>query len=100
MIALAIALSVLVGMALGLLGGGGSILMVPILRYTLGMEAHRAIALSLLVGRESRIVRRILGLLEIRRELTEKRDDLREAREEQVRKEAHAHVAEPAENGG
>ena len=49
MFVLAIALSVLVGIALGLLGGGGSILMVPILRYTLGMEAHRAIALSLLV---------------------------------------------------
>jgi uncharacterized protein len=49
MLAIAIALSVLVGVSLGLLGGGGSILMVPILRYALGLEAHRAIALSLLV---------------------------------------------------
>jgi uncharacterized membrane protein YfcA len=46
---LAIVLAVLVGISLGVLGGGGSILTVPILRYALGMEAHRAIAVSLLV---------------------------------------------------
>jgi uncharacterized membrane protein YfcA len=49
MFALALALATLVGVSLGLLGGGGSILAVPILRYALGLEAHRAIALSLLV---------------------------------------------------
>jgi len=49
MLALAIALAVLVGLSLGLLGGGGSILAVPILRYVLGMEAHKAIAVSLLI---------------------------------------------------
>lgn len=49
MIALTIALSVLVGVALGLLGGGGSILMVPLLAYVAGMEAKAAIATSLLV---------------------------------------------------
>lgn len=49
MFLLAIVLSVLVGISLGLLGGGGSILTVPILRYVVGLEAHRAIALSLLV---------------------------------------------------
>jgi uncharacterized membrane protein YfcA len=49
MFLLALALAALVGVSLGLLGGGGSILAVPILRYVLGMEAHRAIALSLLV---------------------------------------------------
>lgn len=39
------------GLVLGLLGGGGSILTVPILVYVLGMEAHSAIVLSLvLVG--------------------------------------------------
>jgi uncharacterized protein len=39
------------GLVLGLLGGGGSILAVPILVYVLGIEAHAAIALSLvLVG--------------------------------------------------
>jgi uncharacterized membrane protein YfcA len=42
-------LALLVGVSLGLLGGGGSILTVPILRYVLGIEAHQAIALSLLV---------------------------------------------------
>jgi uncharacterized membrane protein YfcA len=49
MFVLAIALALLVGLSLGLLGGGGSILTVPILRYALGMDAHEAIALSLLI---------------------------------------------------
>jgi hypothetical protein len=46
---IAVALSVVIGISLGLLGGGGSILTLPILRYVLHMEAHNAIALSLLV---------------------------------------------------
>lgn len=49
MIALTIALAVFVGIALGLLGGGGSILTVPLLAYVAGMEARHAIAMSLLV---------------------------------------------------
>jgi uncharacterized protein len=46
---LTLVLSGFVGVSLGLLGGGGSILMLPILRYVVGMEPHPAIALSLLV---------------------------------------------------
>lgn len=42
-------LAVLIGVSLGLLGGGGSILTVPILVYVIGVPAHEAIALSLLV---------------------------------------------------
>jgi hypothetical protein len=49
MMALTAALAVLVGVALGLLGGGGSILMVPLLAYVAGMDAKHAIATSLLV---------------------------------------------------
>ncbi|OBB86404.1 sulfite exporter TauE/SafE family protein [Mycolicibacterium peregrinum] len=49
MIALAVALAVLVGVSLGLLGGGGSILTVPLLAYVAGMDAKQAIATSLLV---------------------------------------------------
>ncbi|MDX1890323.1 sulfite exporter TauE/SafE family protein [Mycolicibacterium sp. 050158] len=49
MITLTIALAVLVGVALGLLGGGGSILTVPLLTYVAGLEARHAIASSLLV---------------------------------------------------
>lgn len=49
MIVVAVLLALLIGVSLGLLGGGGSILTVPILRYVLGMEAHDAIAVSLLV---------------------------------------------------
>ena len=46
---LALFLSALAGVSLGLLGGGGSILTTPILLYTLHMGAHEAIASSLLV---------------------------------------------------
>ncbi|CAJ1510818.1 sulfite exporter TauE/SafE family protein [[Mycobacterium] burgundiense] len=49
MIGLAIGLAVFVGIALGLLGGGGSILTVPLLAYVAGMDAKEAIATSLLV---------------------------------------------------
>lgn len=49
MIVVAALLSLVIGISLGLLGGGGSILTLPILRYVLGMEAHDAIAVSLLV---------------------------------------------------
>lgn len=49
MIALTITLAVFVGISLGLLGGGGSILTVPLLAYVAGMDAKHAIATSLLV---------------------------------------------------
>jgi uncharacterized membrane protein YfcA len=44
-----IALAAIVGVALGMLGGGGSILMVPLLTYIGGVDAKQAIATSLLV---------------------------------------------------
>ncbi|MFJ6001925.1 sulfite exporter TauE/SafE family protein [Arthrobacter sp. NPDC092385] len=46
---LVLALSVLIGLSLGVLGGGGSILTVPILVYVAGFEAKQAIAASLFV---------------------------------------------------
>ena len=49
MIALTILLAVLVGISLGLLGGGGAMMMVPLLTYVAGMECKHAIATSLLV---------------------------------------------------
>ena len=42
-------LAALMGLSLGLLGGGGSILAVPILKYALGFGAKEAIASSLAV---------------------------------------------------
>ncbi len=42
-------LAVVIGLALGLLGGGGSILTVPVLVYAAGLPPHEAIATSLLV---------------------------------------------------
>ncbi|WP_119697727.1 sulfite exporter TauE/SafE family protein [Microbacterium halotolerans] len=49
LIVIALALAGLVGVSLGLLGGGGSILAVPILTYVLGMEPREAIAASLFI---------------------------------------------------
>jgi uncharacterized membrane protein YfcA len=49
MIFAVVALSILIGLSLGLLGGGGSILTVPILTYVGGMSAKAAIASSLFV---------------------------------------------------
>lgn len=49
MIALGFALAALIGLSLGLLGGGGSILTVPIFVYVLGFEPKQAIAMSLAV---------------------------------------------------
>lgn len=44
---LGFALAIVIGLALGLLGGGGSILTVPVLVYALGFAAKPAIAISL-----------------------------------------------------
>lgn len=46
---LAFGLSLLIGVSLGLLGGGGSIVTVPVLVYVLGLDPKEAIATSLLV---------------------------------------------------
>jgi uncharacterized membrane protein YfcA len=48
-VALTLALALLMGVTLGVLGGGGSILSVPILHHVAGLEAKPAIATSLLV---------------------------------------------------
>lgn len=47
MLILGLALAALIGLSLGLLGGGGSILTVPAFVYVLGIEAKAAIAMSL-----------------------------------------------------
>lgn len=49
MIVLGYVLALLVGLSLGLLGGGGSILTVPILNYVMGMGTQEAIATSLVI---------------------------------------------------
>ncbi len=41
--------AVAVGLSLGLIGGGGSILAVPILKYVIGVTAKQAIAMSLFI---------------------------------------------------
>lgn len=49
MIVVAAILALFIGLSLGLLGGGGSILTVPMLVYVLGLDPKNAIATSLLV---------------------------------------------------
>jgi uncharacterized membrane protein YfcA len=49
MVALGLVLSLAIGLSLGLLGGGGSILTVPVLHYALGLGVHDAIGASLFV---------------------------------------------------
>ncbi|MDX8034963.1 sulfite exporter TauE/SafE family protein [Lentzea sp. BCCO 10_0856] len=49
MLVLTLLAAVIVGLALGVLGGGGSILTVPILVYVAGQEPKQAIAMSLFV---------------------------------------------------
>jgi len=49
MFAVALIFAAFIGISLGMLGGGGSILTLPILKYVLGFEAHQAIAGSLFV---------------------------------------------------
>ena len=46
---LALALSTLIGLSLGLLGGGGSILAVPVLVYVARVDVHAAIGMSLAI---------------------------------------------------
>jgi len=46
---LALVMSLAIGISLGLLGGGGSTLTVPVLHYGFGIAAHDAIATSLIV---------------------------------------------------
>lgn len=42
-------LSAVIGLSLGLIGGGGSIITVPVLVYVLGVPAHEAVGMSLAV---------------------------------------------------
>lgn len=56
MVALGLSLATLIGLSLGLLGGGGSILTVPIFVYVLGFAAKPAIAMSLAVVGATSIV--------------------------------------------
>jgi uncharacterized membrane protein YfcA len=55
-LALALILSGAIGVSLGMLGGGGSILAVPMLVYVAGVAAQDAVAMSLaIVGATSAI---------------------------------------------
>ncbi len=48
-LAIALAAGAVIGILLGLLGGGGSILSVPVLVFALGLDIDRAVPISLIV---------------------------------------------------
>lgn len=47
--AISLALAVLIGLTLGALGGGGSVLTLPILVFVAGIPAQGAVAMSMVV---------------------------------------------------
>jgi len=49
MVILGYALAVLIGLSLGLLGGGGSVLALPVLVYVMGIDPKPAIAMTLVI---------------------------------------------------
>ena len=57
---LGLILSAGIGLSLGLIGGGGSIITVPVLVYVLGVPAHRAIGMSLAVVGSTALVGALL----------------------------------------
>ncbi len=59
-LALGLVLSAGIGLSLGLIGGGGSIITVPVLVYALGVPAHRAIGMSLAVVGSTALVGALL----------------------------------------
>ena len=59
-LALGLILSAGIGVSLGLIGGGGSIITVPVLVYVLDVPAHRAIGMSLAVVGSTALVGALL----------------------------------------
>jgi uncharacterized membrane protein YfcA len=57
---LGLLLSVAIGLSLGMFGGGGSIIAVPVLVYVLGVEVHQAIGMSLAVVGTTGLIAAIL----------------------------------------
>lgn len=61
MLAFALALALLIGLSLGLLGSGGSIITLPVLVYVAGIPAHAAVGMSLVVVGGTSIVGSLLN---------------------------------------
>lgn len=61
MIAIAFLLALAIGLSLGLLGSGGSIITLPVLVYVAGIPAHEAVGMSLVVVGGTSIVGSLLN---------------------------------------
>ena len=62
MLAIAFVLAALVGLCLGLLGSGGSIVTLPVLVYVAGIPAHQAVTMSLVVVGGTSLLGSLLNL--------------------------------------
>jgi len=60
LLALGLVLSAAIGLSLGLIGGGGSIITVPVLVYALAVPPHRAVGMSLAVVGSTALVGALL----------------------------------------
>jgi uncharacterized membrane protein YfcA len=58
----ALTLSALIGLSLGLLGSGGSIITLPVLVYVAGIPAHQAVGMSLVIVGGTSAVGTLLNL--------------------------------------
>jgi len=61
MLAFALLLALAIGLSLGLLGSGGSIITLPVLVYVVGVPAHEAVGMSLVVVGGTSIVGSLLN---------------------------------------
>jgi hypothetical protein len=59
-LAIGLVLSAAIGVSLGLIGGGGSIITLPVLVYALGVPVHRAVGMSLAVVGSTALVGALL----------------------------------------
>jgi hypothetical protein len=59
-LAIGVLLSALIGISLGLLGGGGSIITLPILVYVIGVPPHEAVGMSLAVVGATSVVAAVM----------------------------------------
>lgn len=62
MLAFALLLALAIGLSLGLLGSGGSIITLPVLVYVAGISAHEAVGMSLVVVGGTSIVGSLLNV--------------------------------------
>jgi len=62
MLGFALVLAALIGLSLGLMGSGGSIITLPVLVYVAGIPVHQAVGMSLVIVGGTSVVGTLLNL--------------------------------------